>query len=96
MKIDRFDWDEGNREKVEKHGVKKNEIEKFFSQNPFIRADELHSVSESRFIAFDRFKERHLFVVFTIRALKGSIVIRVISARFAHEKEVKSYEKIKN
>ena len=95
MKIRDFDWDDGNNEKIKKHGVQRNKIEDFFANyDPFIYADQSHSLVESRFIAFNKYNNRNIYVVFTFRAVDGLLKIRVISARYAHEKEVgKFYEK---
>ena len=38
---------------------------------------------------------RHVFVVFTIREREGARLIRAISARFMHEKEIRRYEATK-
>ena len=95
MKVKDFDWNHGNKEKIKKHGINSSEIEDFFLNfNPFIFTDQMHSDFEARFIAFGKHKRRNIFVVFTFRALEGSLKIRVISARYAHAKEAeKFYEK---
>jgi uncharacterized DUF497 family protein len=95
MKIEDFDWNDGNSEKIKKHGIQRYAVEDFFANcDPFIYADQSHSVVESRFIAFDKYKNRHMYVVFTFRAVDGLLKIRVISARYTHEKEAgKFYEK---
>lgn len=98
MKIINFDWDHGNRDKIKKHGLNSNGIEEFFLRSdPYILADQRHSVEEARFIAFNEYRNRHIYVVFTFRAILGVLKIRVISARYAHKKEVlKFYEKKTN
>lgn len=87
VKIQGFDWDKGNLNKVQKHGLTIREIENFLGNNPLIFADTSSSKSETRFFAFDRVGEKILFVVFTLRAIEGVLKTRVISARYAHKKE---------
>ncbi|WP_413587603.1 BrnT family toxin [Bdellovibrio sp. HCB274] len=86
-KIHGFDWDQGNIGKVQKHGLTIKEIEIFLERNPLLYSDIKNSTSETRFFAFDRFGNKILFVVFTIRAIEGVLKFRVISARYAHKKE---------
>ena len=88
-----FDWDDGNRDKCAGHGVSTDEIEALFAGTAVILPDEAHSWTETRFKAIGQTAQgRHVFVVFTIRALGGSLYIRPISARYMHQKEVESYE----
>jgi len=47
-----FDWDEGNREKFQKHGVSINEIEEALTAEAMMILPDLkHSDEEDRFIA---------------------------------------------
>ena len=46
-----LDWDDGNRDKCEKHGVSVAEIESLFRGNPRYAPDRAHSAMENRFIA---------------------------------------------
>lgn len=95
MKIQGFNWDKGNIEKVQKHGLTIEEIENFLENNPLIYPDAENSQSETRFFAFDKIEDKLLFVVFTLRAVDGVLKARVISARYAHKKEwEKFYGKI--
>ena len=56
--------------------------------------DETHSQTEQRLRAIGKTVEgRAIFVVFTVRHRGYNIFIRPISARYMHDKEVKSYEK---
>ncbi len=88
-----FDWDEGNRDKCAQHGVSIDEIEALFRGALVILPDEAHSVTETRFKAIGKTGEgRTVFIVFTIRALGGSLYIRPIGARYMHQREVESYE----
>jgi uncharacterized DUF497 family protein len=64
VEFDGFNWDSGNREKCQKHGVSIAEI-----------------------------KSRKVFVVFTLRNHDDGVLIRPISARYMHKREVESYEK---
>jgi uncharacterized DUF497 family protein len=85
-----FDWDDGNRAKCEKHGVSIEEIESVFYGWPVIASDMVHSRSEMRVRAVGRTsKGRFIFVVFTIRKDR---LIRPISARYMHRKEIRRYE----
>lgn len=56
--------------------------------------DIAHSGREKRFIAVGKTeKARYIFMVFTLRDGEKGKLIRPISARYMHEKEVKYYEK---
>ena len=46
LEYDGFDWNEGNIQKAQKHGVGLGEIEDFFSQELLILDDYRHSQSE--------------------------------------------------
>jgi hypothetical protein len=88
-----FDWDDGNREKCQKHGVSIAEIESLFDVLPILRSDMEHSPAETRIRAVGRARSgRHVFLVFTIRSRLGHRLIRPISARYMHRKEVRRYE----
>jgi uncharacterized DUF497 family protein len=94
IKICGFDWDLGNLNHCSKHGVTKAEIEELFRSGPAIAPDIRHSDKEDRFLAVGRTaKDRALFVVFLFRMKAGNRLIRPISARYMHPKEVKAYEK---
>lgn len=89
-----FDWDLGNSMKCLKHGVSVDDIEFIFVHGPVIAPDIIHSVNEMRFIAIGRNKAgRPLFVAFTFRLRGEKRLIRPVSARFMHKKEVEAYEK---
>ena len=94
MKFDGFDWDSGNRAKCQKHGVSIAEIESLFLGMPLVAPDVLHSGKEQRFRAAGRtIKKRHLFIVFTLRNNGETLLIRPISARYMHQKEINAHEK---
>jgi uncharacterized protein len=70
------EWDAGNQDKCQKHGVSSSEIEAFFRQETlYIAPDILHSGQEQRFLALGRNSARKpLFVVFTLRENNEQIV----------------------
>ncbi|HUF44268.1 MAG TPA: BrnT family toxin [Aestuariivirgaceae bacterium] len=89
-----FDWDEGNRAKCEKHGVTMAEIEALFQRTIMVLPDEAHSQREQRVRAVGRTETgRYVFLVFTFRERGGERLIRPISARYMHSKEVRHFEK---
>ncbi|HEY4124987.1 MAG TPA: BrnT family toxin [Rhizomicrobium sp.] len=94
MKIAGFDWDDGNRDKCRKHGVTVQEIEALLRGDPPLSRDVSRSDSEDRFIAVDRTPAgRALFVVFTLRLSAGQLIIRPVSARYMHRKELEAHGK---
>jgi uncharacterized DUF497 family protein len=89
-----FDWDAGNRAKCQKHGVAVADIEALFSSPLLIIPDSVHSKTETRIRALCKTDAgRMVFLVFTVRLKGGRRLIRPISARYMHAKEVASYEK---
>ena|SRR5882672_2972788 len=94
MQFDGFDWDRGNRSKCQKHGVSIVEIESMFYGAPLVGPDVRHSGKEQRLRAVGlTAKRRHLFIVFTLRRKDEELLIRPISARYMHKKEVEAHEK---
>ena len=92
VSVSGFDWDDGNREKCRKHGVSTEEIEALFRGGPRVYADAEHSLEEQRLRAIGRTAEgRHLLVAFTLRDTGSAALIRPISARYMHLKEVRRY-----
>jgi len=91
MKISGFDWDKGNWPKCGKHGLLREEIERFFLTGKAQIAPDLKHIKsgEYRYIATGRIEERPVFVAFVVR----NSLIRPISARYMHEEEAKNYEK---
>ena len=88
-----FDWDEGNLEKCQKHGVSIGEIEALLSSDPRVAPDLQHSAEEDRFIAVGRTAAgRPLFVAFMFRMKDGKQLVRPVSARYMHRKEIERYE----
>ena len=94
MQIDGFDWDQGNIDKCRKHGVSINEIESLFAGPTVILPDKQGSAREQRFRAIGTTPQRRpAFIVFTYRMTDDVVLIRPISARYMHKKEIESYEK---
>lgn len=94
MKLVGFDWNSGNWPKCGKHGVSRVEIEAVFHSDPGVYADPDHSFEEQRLRAIGRSGEgRFIFVAFTIRRHDDGFVIRPISARYMHRREVDRYER---
>jgi uncharacterized protein len=88
-----FDWDDANRGKCEQHGVPVAAIEALFRQPIAIVPDPAHSRAETRFKAIGRAEAgRYVLMVFTLRSRAGETLIRPISARYMHAKEIKLYE----
>jgi uncharacterized protein len=58
------------------------------------QSEEDHADDETRFKAIGKARDnRHVFVVFTLRRDRVTMLIRPISARYMHQKEVTVYEK---
>jgi uncharacterized DUF497 family protein len=93
LRVSGFDWDKGNRTKCEKHGVSIVEIENLFAHGPRVAPDPKHSADEDRLIAVGRTGAgRPIFVAFTIRTKNKLRLIRPVTARFMHVKEIAAYE----
>ena len=94
LTVQGFNWDPGNLRKCAKHGLSREEVEQFFTREISMMADVKHSQEESRFVAYgSNSKERPILVGFTFREIDGQILLRPISARYMHLKEVRKYEK---
>ena len=93
LSFEGFDWDEGNAEKCRAHGVSIEEIERaLIGQTLVIVHDTKHSKNEDRYIAVCRtVKHRDLFVGFTFRNVAGRKLLRPITTRYMHRKEVERY-----
>lgn len=91
--INGFDWDDGNWPKCGKHGVSKTEIEYVFHNRPGIYAHPSHSIEEQRLRAIGKNEAgKSIYIAFTLREKSGAVVIRPISARYMHQKEINRYE----
>jgi uncharacterized DUF497 family protein len=89
-----FEWDEGNRAKCAKHGVSLAEIENLFQRPVAVVPDPAHSQTEQRLKAIgESHTGRMILVVFTLRRRGMDSLIRPISARYMHQKEIDYYEK---
>ena len=84
-----FDWDRGNRAKCEKHGLSIAMIEGLFTRPLAILPDAAHS--QRRAIGRTE-KGRGVFIIFTLRRKADELLIRPISARYMHKKEIAAYE----
>ena len=93
LRVEGFNWDEGNRDKCQEHRVSIAEIENLFKRPVMILPDPAHSHTEERMKAIGKTKQgRSVFLVFTIRKRGRKRLIRPISARYMHAKEIKHYE----
>ncbi len=89
-----FDWDAGNREKCQKHGVSAAAIEAMFERSVAVLPDPAHSHGEERLKAIGTDGAgRHILLVFTLRRRGEDVLIRPISARYMHRREVEYFEK---
>lgn len=80
--------------KCQKHGVKVAEIESVFRHTMAVFPDPTHSQGEDRFIGIGKTQQgRSVFIAFTLRTHSDDVLIRPISARYMHQKEVEHYEK---
>lgn len=60
---------------------------------PMVVDDISHSNTEKRFIAVGQTpEERYIFIGFTLREKDGETLIRPITARYMHQREVERYE----
>ena len=92
MLIDGFQWDDGNLAKCQKHGVSIAEIEALFSSGRLVEFPDPHP-GEARLRGIGRSSAgRHIFIVWTVRSEDDRHLIRPISARYMHFKEVEHYE----
>ncbi len=89
-----FDWDAGNVDKCQRHGVSIPEIEEVLARGAqLIVPDVKNSDGDPRYIVIGKTGlGRHLFVVFTLRELEEVVRLRPISARYMHRKEIEKYE----
>jgi uncharacterized protein len=91
MKFSDFDWDRGNWPKCGKHGVSRAEIEEIFESVPAVMADPHPGEPRMRAIGKTH-SGRYVFLVFMLRRVVGRTLIRPISARYMHKKEIDHYE----
>ena len=87
-----IDWDDGNTEKCQRHGVSLDEIEELLSSGK-LRAFPDPAVHELRKRGVGvTAAGRYVFLVWTLRETPAGTKLRPISARYMHDKEVKYYE----
>ena len=71
------------------------EVEALFVHSPGVAPDPKHSADEDRLIAVGNTSSgRPLFVAFTVRTIKGRRLIRPVTARYMHAREIAAYEKV--
>jgi len=92
MKIGGFDWDDGNWPKCSEHGVSRAEIEQVLLGTPAVLADPYPGEQRARAIGKTA-AGRYVFLVFTPREINGQTLLRPISARYMHQKEIDHYER---
>ena len=67
MKVSGFNWDTGNRQKCQKHGLSLAQMEEVFAGPVMILPDHAHSAGEERFRAIGTTEAgRYVFLVFTL------------------------------
>ncbi len=88
-----FDWDAGNLEKCRKHGLSLSEIEAVLKrESTYIGPDIRHSETEERFLAIGTTPQgRPTLIGFTLRKKGNETLIRPVTARYMHQKEVHKY-----
>ena len=86
--LEGFERDAGNRKKIEER-MDLETVQSAFLGEPIVFHDERHSEIEPRWFLMNRVGKRNVSLVFTVRNNK----IRVFSARYMHEKEVRKYGK---
>ena len=89
-----FEWDNGNWPKCGRHGLIREEIEAVFEGAAGVYPDPAHSREQERMLAIGTTRAgRWVLVAFTLRKRGGETLIRPISARYMHRKEVEHYER---
>ena len=95
MKVAGFDWDRGNWPKCGKHGLSKADIERVFTRP--VRVFDDPNEAESRFRVIGRADDgRYVLVVVCLRGEGDDQLLRPISARYMHAREVEHYERQTN
>jgi hypothetical protein len=86
-----FNWDEGNLAKCQKHGLSLADVEFVLANSKSIVLPAT-GLDETRLIAIGPTPQGRLaFVVFTTREKGGRSILRPISARYMHRKEISKY-----
>lgn len=81
MRFDGFDWDEGNRQKCQKHGGSIEEVEEALSSIRFVIDNPSRAEKRYRTVGTTH-AGRHVFAVFTLRGTR----LRAIGVRYMHER----------
>lgn len=90
--LEGFDWDVGNIDKVQKHGVDCQEVEHALRSAVAMFEDPEHSSAERRIRVLGRNAEgRAVFMAVTYRERDGLTLLRPISARYMHGRELATY-----
>lgn len=93
LAVSGFDGDDGNTAKCQRHGLSIAEIEAVFRDEIRVAPDPNHSGEEDRLIAIGRAEGgRPVFIAFTIRNRDGRRLVRPITARYMHRREIRRYE----
>lgn len=96
MRFNGFDWDDGNWPKCGRHGLSIRTIESVFERPVTIFDDPFDPGLETRMRAIGKDEHgRYVFIVFCLRVKNGVTLLRPISARYMHAKEVRHYEQQK-
>jgi uncharacterized protein len=86
------DWDNGNGTTCQRYGGSLAGIEGLFASDPGLAPDVRRSADEDRLVAVGRNDAgRPLFVAFTIGVKEGRRLLRPVSARYMHAKEIARY-----
>ena len=95
MRFDGFEWDDGNWPKCARHGLTKAEIESVLQRGVRVFDDPNSSADERRYSGIGRSTNgRMVFVVFCYRRYPGGTLIRPISARYMHRREIDRYDQL--
>ncbi len=86
-----FEWDEGNLQKNEKHGITSSKIENIFNWHIYIAGKIEEVGTERRWLLLGELKGKGWALVVTTREEK----LRIISCRRQRKKEAEAYESFK-
>jgi len=94
LRVNGFEWDDGNRDKCQNMASRSRKSKTCLCAALVLRPIPNIPAEEERLIAVGKTTAgRSLFAAFTIRTKGGRILIRVVTARYMHEKEIAAYEK---
>ncbi len=87
------EWDEGNRSKCQKHGMTIADVEHVLMEGRAIFVPARSGSDDERLVAIGvTAAGRYAFVVVTPRPHEGRLMLRPVSARFMHGREIRKYE----